>query len=412
MKQKNFYPMLVLTLCALFLFYKYVLQIFPSVITQELMREFQLTGTGLGNLAATFYYTYVVAQLFVGVILDKYNTRVLTSLAILTCALALLWFANTESIFAALFARGLMGIGVAFATVAYLKLAASWFKPQHYAFVSGLLATAAMAGAVFGQAPLAYMIANLSWRPSLSLIGSVGIGFSILFLIFVRNNPKTLIKNETIHKITLNEIVQIFKNKQNWLLTLYCGLAFTPIAVFGGLWGNPFLEQAYALSKTQTASLLSLVFIGLGLGSPVIGFVSDYFGNRRLVMLFTTLISFLALSAVLYCTNMPIWLLTIMLFVFGFFIGAFMLAFTIGKETNSPLLTATVVAMINSCDALLTAITEPFIGKILDLNWDGKIVAGVHHFQTSSYHMGLSVLPIYLFLACILLMWVKETKSE
>ncbi|HVY52911.1 MAG TPA: MFS transporter, partial [Gammaproteobacteria bacterium] len=110
---KNGYPILVISLCACFLFYKYVLQIYPSTTTEQLMTEFQLTGAGLGNLAATFYYSYMIAQLFVGVILDKYSTRWLTSIAILGCALSTLWFSQTDSLFAAQFSRSLMGIGVA-----------------------------------------------------------------------------------------------------------------------------------------------------------------------------------------------------------------------------------------------------------------------------------------------------------
>src|SRR3990167_8601086 len=81
------YPGLVLSLAASFLFYKYVLQIFPSIITDQLMQQFHLTGAGLGGLAATFYYSYMIAQLFVGVLLDKYSTRWLTSMAIFAGAL-------------------------------------------------------------------------------------------------------------------------------------------------------------------------------------------------------------------------------------------------------------------------------------------------------------------------------------
>src|SRR5574338_1242424 len=93
----NSYPIIVISLCACFLFYKYVLQIYPSTITEQLMAEFNLTGAGLGNLAATFYYSYMIAQLFVGVILDKYSTRWLTSIAIFSCALGTFFFSQTHS---------------------------------------------------------------------------------------------------------------------------------------------------------------------------------------------------------------------------------------------------------------------------------------------------------------------------
>ncbi|HSW69861.1 MAG TPA: MFS transporter [Gammaproteobacteria bacterium] len=404
---RRYYPLLVISLCALFLFYKYILQIYPSIITDQLMQEFKLTGAGLGNLAATFYYTYMVAQLVVGVLLDKYSTRWLTSLAIFSCAIGIFLFSQSHTILSACLSRGLMGIGVAFATVAYMKLAAMWFPPRQYAFIGGLLATAAMAGAVFGQAPLSWIVDQTGWRYCLALTGAAGLVLAFAFALFVRDKSTTAAASKH-SPISFQDIVEVFKNKQNWLLTFYSGLAFSPIVIFGGLWGNPFVVQAYEVSKTQAASLVSLVFIGLGIGSPIIGFISDRLGNRRWVIFASTLISCFAITLILYAHPMPIWLLSILLFLFGFFLGAFMLVFAIGKELNKAAMTGTVIAMINMSDAILDAITEPGIGKLLDLSWDGKIVNGVHYFSLSAYHVALSILPIYLLAATVLLFWVKD----
>lgn len=410
-KKSSAYPILVISLCACFLFYKYILQIYPSIITDQLMQEFQLTGAGLGNLAATFYYAYMVTQLFVGIMLDKYSTRWLTSAAILSCALGVLIFSQSHSLLESGLSRALMGVGVAFATVAYMKLAAVWFPPRQYAFIGGLLATAAMAGAVFGQAPLAWLVDEMGWRHSLFAIGIAGIILAFIFVMTVRDAPaNSLIQQTEKHYFSFKDVLQVFNNKQNWLLTLYGGLAFSPIAIFGGLWGNPFIEQAYHLTKTEAATMVSLVFIGLGIGSPILGFLSDRMGNRKSVMFVSTLVSCIAIILVLYCHPMPIGVLSFLLFIFGFGIGAFMLVFAIGKELNPITLTATVIAMINTSDAALDAITEPLIGKILDMNWDGKIVNGVHYFSLHSYHIAMSLLPIYLFIGTLLILWIRDKK--
>lgn len=408
------YPIIVISLCAAFLFYKYVLQIYPSIITDQLMREFQLTGAGLGNLAATFYYAYTITQLFVGVILDKYSARWITSTAIFTCALGVFLFSYANTELTAGLSRGLMGVGVAFATVAYMKLAAGWFPPQRYAFVSGLLATAAMAGAVFGQAPLAWFVSLAGWRESLYVVGLVGFALALIFAIVVRDASPAL-EHASVGKktpISLKDILAVLQSKQNWLLTLYCGLAFTPVAVFGGLWGTPFLQEAYGLSKTDSAWMVSLVFIGLGIGSPLLGMLSDHLSNRRRLMMYCTLLSCAAVMSVLYFHPMPTWLLGSLLFIFGFALGAFMLVFTLGKELNSPFLTATVIAMLNTSDAVFTAITEPGIGKLLDLTWNGKIVNGVPYFSLHGYHIALAVLPLYLLIAALLILWIKDTPES
>lgn len=413
LKSKS-YTALIITLCACFLFYKYVLQIYPSIITQELMHDFHLSGAGLGNLAATFYYTYMVAQLVVGILLDRYSTRWLTTLAIFICALGAFIFSQSQDLFYALLARGLMGVGVAFATVAYMKLAAIWVPARFYALAGGLLVTAAMAGAVFGQAPLSYVISLCGWRTAIFYVGIAGIILGILFFICVRDHQpgsataaaeKGFLPEPT--RITLHDVLSVLKSPQNWLLTLYGGLAFSPVAIFGGLWGHPFIMQAYGLKATDAAFMVSLIFIGLGIGSPIIGFLCDFIKQRKWVMGINTFISLVSLVPLIYCPHLPAWLIGTLFFTFGFGSGSFMVSFTIGKEMNPAFLTATVVAMINTSDAILDAITEPAIGRILDLFWDGRMVNGVHYFALSSYHTALAVLPLYLLSSLIILFWIK-----
>ena len=182
-----FYPVLVVILCAGFLFYKYVLQVSPSIMTHQLMRGFRVNGAGLGNLAATFFYAYFITQLFVGILLDKYSVRLLSALAILISGLGACLFAGTHSLFLAGIYRAMMGFGAAFATVCYLKTTAVWFKPNQFAFISGLLATAAMLGAVFGEAPLSLFVQTYGWRNGLMGCGIAGIILAILFFAVVRD---------------------------------------------------------------------------------------------------------------------------------------------------------------------------------------------------------------------------------
>ncbi|GEM_PF-6425651 len=57
----TYYPWLIVLLCSTFAFYEFVLQVSPSVMTSDLMRVFHVNGAGLGNLAATYFYAYLIA---------------------------------------------------------------------------------------------------------------------------------------------------------------------------------------------------------------------------------------------------------------------------------------------------------------------------------------------------------------
>jgi MFS family permease len=160
----KYYPWIIIALCSSLLFYKYILIVSPSIMVPDLMKQFHVTGAQLGSLAATFFYTYTIMQLFAGILLDKFGARFIGGFSILIAALGAYLFSVAESLAIATIARGLMGCGVAFATVTYFKMSAAWFRADQLAFVGGLLATAVMAGAVFGQAPLAWLLEHTNWR--------------------------------------------------------------------------------------------------------------------------------------------------------------------------------------------------------------------------------------------------------
>jgi MFS family permease len=404
------YPWVVVLFSSLFLFYKYILQVSPSVMTNDLMLHFHVNATGLGNLAATFFYAYLVVQLFVGPLLDKYSPRTLTALALAASALAALWFANAQSLLSASLARGLVGAATAFATISYMKMGTLWFKPEKFPFVSGLLATAAMLGSMAGQVPLGYMIMHVGWQLALFYSSVAGLALSGLYYVCVKD--KTLTATAlTITAPKSKDFLKLLKQKDNWLLLFYSGLAFSPLAVFGGLWGNPFLQEAYHASKSQAGLLVSCSFVGLAVGGPFLGWLSGRLNKQYEVMWFGLVLSLVSLSTAVYVPGLNDVLEGLSLLLFGFGTGAFMLGFVMGKVLNSVTLAASVVALINTGDAVFGAFSEPLAGKILDYSWNGKIVHGVHYFSVHDYHLALLMLPLYLGLAGLFLFGLKKNRN-
>lgn len=403
-----FYPWLVISFSALFLFYKYVLQVSPSVMTEELMQHFHLDGAGLGNLAAMYFYTYLIVQIFAGPLLDRFSPRKLTSFAIAVAGMGAILFSAADTLLVAWIARACIGIGAAFATVSYMKMATNYFPPKKFAFIGGLLATAAMLGSMGGEAPLAFLVKYVGWEQALFYCGLVGFIIAILFLAFVKDRHSTV--QTATSTIRWQDLLSILKQKHNWLLMFYSGLAFTPLAVFGGLWGNPFLHTAYGVSTTQAATLTSFMFFGLAVGGPLFGYLSDKLQNRFGMMLSGLMLSFVAISIVLYSPGLNYFALAILLFLFGLGTGAFMLGFAMGRELNNLALMATVVSLINTGDAIFGAFSEPLVGKLLDVFWSGKTLNGIEVFSLMDFHLSLAILPLYLLLALFFLLCLKYVK--
>jgi len=394
------------------MFYKFALEVSPSVMTTTLMSTFQIDGVELGNLAASYFYAYLLFQIPAGLLLDKFGPRRVTTAAIVLCSVGSLVFAHSETLLVACFGRFIIGIGAAFAAVNCLKLIALWFPHRKFAFMAGLMMSLAMLGAVGGQAPLSALIESMGWRPAIQAIAVLGLALAIIFWLVVRDvSPvKTEKKSAAPRKISMvKSLKTIFKNPQAWWLSIYSGFAFAPVMVFGGLWGVSFAQEAYGISKNFAAQAVSLIFIGFAIGAPTLGWLSDRIGLRKPVMFWGTLLAFISLTLVIYVPHFTGFFLMFFLFLLGFTISSFLLCFTMIREITSTLLAATAVGFMNAFDALLGAVSDPLAGRILDLRWAGKLFEGARVYTVEAYKVAFIILPIFLVVSLLVLIPIKET---
>lgn len=398
-------------LSSLFMFYKYALEVSPSVMAPTLMGAFGISGAELGNLAATYFYSYLLLQIPAGLLIDKLGPRIATTAAIVMCAVGSLIFAGADSLLAASIGRFLTGIGAAFAAISCLKLIANWFSTKKFALMAGLMMTVAMLGAVGGQAPLSAFIDALDWRSAMHILGIAGIVLAIIFWFIVRDVAPYHRTEEHHHIPLMKNLKRLLKTPQAWWLSAYSGFAFAPVMIFGGLWGVSFTQQALQFTANEAAQAVSLIFIGFAFGAPFFGWFSDWLDKRRVVMFWGTFLALLLLSAAIYLPVHPL-LFAILLLLFGFFISSFLLCFTMISEISTAAMAATAVGFMNAFDALIGAFSDPLTGKFLDLHWDGALLNGARIFSLEAYQLSFITIPVYLILSLLFLLRIKETRHK
>jgi MFS family permease len=396
-------------IAAFFYFYKYILEVAPSVMTKDLMDAFSIKGVQLGNLAAAYFYAYLIMQVPVGLLLDRFGPRKVTTIAIFFCAMGNFLFAYSDSLWSAGAGRFIIGLGASFAVINTFKLTANWFPSNRFAFMAGLLLSFGMLGAVGGQAPLSYFIFHTGWRSAMASLGWVGIFFGVLFWLIVRDHPeKTHLKSQIKVPFWKGK-KKIFTNPQNWLLSFFSCFLFTPIMAFGELWGVNFVATAFELTQHIAAFSVSMIFIGFAIAAPFFGWLSDRMGRRKPILIFGTGISLLLLLLILYLPIENLFIAYLLLFLFGAFISTFLLSYTMIRENNSPFYIATAIGFLNMFSAVMGAVSDPLIGLLLDLKWDGQMLGGAPLFSLNDYRFALSILPILLFIGLVLLAFIKET---
>lgn len=407
-------PWVVWGLSCVFYFYECLLQVSPSVMSNELMRDFSVTSHTLGILSGIYFYSYAAMQLPGGVLMDYFGPQRLLTLATLICALSTIAFGYTDSFYTACVARLMIGFGSAFAAVGTMKLAANWFSAQRFALLTGMMVTIGMLGAIGGEAPLALLIDHYSWRQSMLIMGVVGLFLAVLILLVVKdapdtsNMPKTNVDEEPLWPSFLT----LIKNKQLWCVAVYGGLMYLSTPVFCGLWGVPFLMYKMHLAKATAANYISLVFVGWAIASPLWGIFSNRIGKRKPPLYIASFGALASCLAFIYAPVESSILMQIFLFLFGIFSAGFLPAFAVAKELCDKRYVATGLSFMNMMNMLGIALAQPLIGLILDRMWQGEIIDKVRVYPLEAYHWALALLPIAIFISLLILPRIKETNCH
>jgi MFS family permease len=404
---------LVYFIVSLFLCFEMAVQVSPSVMTSQLMQDFQIGAFGLGVISSVYYYTYTLMQIPAGLLFDRFNIRFVVILPLLVCSLGTYLFGHSHSLLTAALARLLMGSGSAFAFIAVLVVSSEIFDKKYFALLSGITQMLAAFGAMGGQTSLGWLVQSQGWRTTMTIIATTGFIIAFFIYFFVRyerqTSPQKQAKNESI----IANLKIIFSEKQTWFIAGYACLLWAPMAAFASLWGVPFLAEAYALSNGQATFLTSMMWLGIAIGSPVLGWWSDYLRSRTIPLFLCALLGVVSLSILLLPTSLPLILIFILLFLLGMACSGQALTFASVKDNHSRGYLASALSFNNMAIVIAGAIFQPLIGKIIQIHSAQTLQTVVPILTASDYRVGLSVLILGLFIGMILSgFYIQETLKK
>lgn len=399
---------LIYILVSLFLCFEMAVQVSPGVMTTELMRDFNITAFGLGIISGCYFYTYTALQIPAGMFFDRFNVRMVVVIPLLVCALGTFVFGQADNLIVASLARALMGLGSAFAFIAVLVVAADLFPNKYFALLAGITQMLAAFGAMGGELPLSKLVAIVHWRNTMNILSVVGIILALLIWFFVRYEKNTTHREN--HRLSVMQgLKRIIFLPQTWFIAIYACLLWAPMVAFASLWGVPFLSSAYDLSKNEAAMLISVMWLGLALISPLLGFWSDLIGRRKLPLTLSASVGFIAFLFLLFGHHYSLWTLVILIFLCGAACSGQALSFAVVKD-NSKSTLASAIGFNNMAVVISGAIFQPLTGKLIASHWNGTLNNGVPIYSMTDYRFALVSILIGFFIAGIVsLFLIKET---
>ncbi|UTC24590.1 MFS transporter [Candidatus Comchoanobacter bicostacola] len=401
-------PWVVCLSAGLFFFYDFIQLNAFNALNPHVSAAFGLSAIQVGYLSSIYLVATVCMLPFSGALLDRFSTRKVILNAMGICIFSTLLFAISPNILVAAIARFLCGASTAFCFLSCIMLATRWFKTTSLAMVTGIIVTMAMVGGMMSQSPLALLIAKYGWRNVLILDGLLGVALLYVMYCNIEDQPENYQAPEKSQESFHTSYRKAMRNPQNLICGTYTALMNLFVFIFGAVWGINYLQTVYKLPLTTASNIAMVLFLGVIVGSPLAGKISDTIKKRKEPMVYGALLS-LGLSLFLFSSTLSVHQLYLIFFLLGLTTSTQIIIYPTIFESNPPSLTGTCEALAAVVIMSAGAIFQPFFGFLMEQHASTHLHTA---YTAADYQAAYWILPATLFVSLILSLTIKETNCK
>jgi predicted MFS family arabinose efflux permease len=383
---------------ALFYVYVNLLTVSLCVLRHDISVLYQLQDYQIGQLTSAFFLGYACMQIPVGWLIDRYPVKYCINIGALISLIGLAIFSYAPNFMLLLIGRSITGIGLSFGTLSALNISAVYFPARYFSTLMGILLTLGAVGSMLGQAPLNTLLYQVGYHNTLLCLLGLGIAIQWLLwlLIPLRHTPSE-------QKQVSHSTFDMFTNLNVWTIMMYGALMYGPYQIFQADIGIPYLMESQFLDHYPASQLTSFMVIGMMIGSPVIGSLSDLYQSKKIFLFLSSAFTTLALLCMLYIPGLSQIALSALLFMIGFATSGSFISFNVLKMNVPITMAAFAMGLMNTINTLPGVALGPYIGYAVSY--------AVEQGKTLPYTNSLMVLPIIAFLATVLSLFIKENKE-
>jgi len=246
-----------------------------ATLAPQLVAALALTPCQLGLLTSAFFLAFALAQLPVGIALDRWGPARVQLPLLLLAGVGALAFAGGQTFAQLLVARALIGLGLGGCFMSAVKAISTWIAPARLPSVQGYLIAVGGLGAASATLPVRLALHYMDWRGLFLWLAAAAALTGILIRTLSPPQPPGA------RKTALLEAMRAVYRHPAFRET--AALVLLPHTVFfgiQGLWISRWLSDVARFSEEAVGYLLYLGMAAVIFGAIAVGMLTEWAGRR------------------------------------------------------------------------------------------------------------------------------------
>jgi sugar phosphate permease len=255
----------------------------------EIRQALGLSYSKMGLLLSAFAWSYGLAQIPAGTLIDRFGARRILGSGLILWSLAQIAASFVASFAQFITARAALGLGESPMYVGGTRVCADWFALKDRALPIAIFNSSSALAPAFAPPLLTWLMVAFGWRVMFLIAGLAGFAIAALWFVFYRSPlsadvpPADILEirrqdSENSEHIGWDQVFWLLRFRTAWGMLLgFSGVVY--ISWLYATWLPGYLEQARHLSIISAGFWAALPLAAGFLGALSGGFISDRLGR-------------------------------------------------------------------------------------------------------------------------------------
>ncbi|MDP9885133.1 MFS family permease [Sinomonas atrocyanea] len=341
-----------------------------GVVGLEAADRFHAGGAVLSAFTVLQLVVYASLQIPVGLLVDRFGSRIMVSAGAVFMALGQLQIAVAETTVTGIIGRMLVGMGDAMTFVSVLRLVPLWFDGRRAPLMSQLTGVIGQLGQLVSVIPFLALLHAAGWSRAFMTLAGLSVVVIVLVLALLRNAPAGAAAEHAQTPEGTRALLAAAWRQPGTRLGMWSHFTVQFSGnVFALMWGFPFMVAGQGFDSSVAAGLMSFfVAVAILAGPPMGRFVARHPLRRSTLVLGISALTAVVWTAVLVVPGRaPLWLMAVLVAVLALGGPGSMIGFDFARTFNPSHRLGTATGIVNIGGFVAALLTMFLVGYLLDL---------------------------------------------